>query len=57
MKYKYIANSIHKNHMCDVLKWSRGKAKAYCHNCDTIFMGVARCFRKDIKSQIKGGIE
>ncbi len=45
-KYKYIANSEHKNHICEVLKWSRGKAKANCLDCAIIFIGIARCFRK-----------
>jgi hypothetical protein len=47
--YRYIARgSVHREHLCEVERWRKGKAKAYCLYCNEYFVGTARCFRKYI---------
>ncbi len=49
--YKYIANSEHKGHLVQVLKWGKGKVKIFCCDCDIIFIGIKRCLRKIDKGE------
>lgn len=46
LRYRYIARSSHQGHLCDCLRWYKGKVKAYCWDCGEWFIGISRCMRK-----------